>query len=190
MHKACVFVYRVRSVPIARVRHAACVHMHAGSARASHADIASPSLHAVPYVYGAAGGSSCPAGFKPIDEEAACRTAAAAVNGRFSEVEADEAAPGCVSDDMMDVLFNTNSAPLGIPCETCRRLCMGAPTHSRALVLCARPDDPIPHVMLVSSHSCRLATYFDGCSDEYSSLCGTLRFPTALLYGMPTGGCS
>jgi hypothetical protein len=143
-------------------------------------------VRAVPYVYGAAGTESCPAGFEPIDEEAACKTAAAAVNGRFGEVDAKNMpASGCVLDDIeksMDVVFNTNAAPLGTFCAKCRLLCMGAPTHSTALVLCSvrAPTTRVAwiHDLTDAQTSTRVSAALYGSPQHYSTAC------------LPTGGCS
>ncbi len=122
VHKACAFVYGVRSVPIAHMHHAAwCAHA-CGVRRCQHF-----AVRAVPYITGAAGSNACPTGSTRIDDPTACQNAAVAVAATFSLVESADRPKGCYSQSFATgiyVFLNKHATGKGAAGYT--PLCAGA----------------------------------------------------------------
>ena len=121
MHKACAFVYDVRSVPIAHMHHAAwCAHA-CGVLRCKHF-----AVRAVPYITGAAGSNACPSGSTRIDDPTACQNAAVAVAATWGGSGQWAGRPkGCYLSSTQTVSFNTHATGSGAGGYT--PLCAGAP---------------------------------------------------------------
>ncbi len=134
------------------------------------------------YMFGIVGGFDCPSGIEPIDDEAACRTAAAAVNRSIAVVQRNYARGCSLDTNSGTVYFNANMQAFDY-CGTCRLLCMGAPACMLGLrrARTQRPSccmrDSIPHVPLRGEPPPppRVGNLFDGRAAS-TRVCGSPRY--------------
>ncbi len=122
------FVYGVRSVPIARVHHAACMCMRAAHAllQLARRRCQPIAVRAVPYVHGAAGSNACPTGSTRIDDPTVCQNAAVAIGTTWGASGQNAGSPkGCYLSSTQTVFLNTHATGSGAAGDT--PLCAGAP---------------------------------------------------------------